>query len=570
MRYALALFAAANAQDARFFSDPVGYVTTLEQEVKMLRASHSHLAAAAKPCPACPACPAVAPSPVVDVAADTGSGETVDAHDLAMELQVCTAQLQASERRAQAAIQAQDEVTSDANTAHAQVTSLQSANEALTEKLRMAESGEHTSEAEQDWEQEKALDAQWRATVEKLQAENTADEVALELARTQEKDAYAAQERVLNETHTLNASLQVTNHLNAQLTQLLRACADHEGMLDQQVAANKPAMSALAGRAEAAEAMVQKLQFANVALEDETAQSQSALADGQAAIKSMRAQSSAEITRANASIAAVESEDAQLRKHLQAARTQVKRLQARVDAAEATAQEAKASAVAEAKSAEHARAGEADAVRRLTEMRKTADSFASQYKGAEARSEARAAEAEKKVEHVEEELKEEETLLNSAESKAKLADQRAEAAAAEAATKLAAAKEAAAKEAAAKDAAASASLAAAKEAAARKAKSDAKSSEAKSSETKSSEAKSSAAKSSAAKSSEAKSSESTASSQKKARLDRIATEPRKVSARPASLLARQPPPEPTVVEPESDSAEDEIDGEVEDIDDLDA
>merc|ERR1719504_541785 len=109
----------------------------------------------------------------------------------------------------------------------------------------------------------------------------------------------------------------------------------------------------------------------------------------------MRAQSSAEITRANASIAAVESEDAQLRKHLQAARSQVKRLQARVDAAEATAQEAKASAVAEAKSAEHARAGEADAVRRLTEMRKTANNFASQYKGEEARSEARAEEAEK-------------------------------------------------------------------------------------------------------------------------------------------------------------------------------
>jgi hypothetical protein len=87
-----------------------------------------------------------------------------------MELQVCTAQLQAQERKAQAAIQAQDEVTSDANTAHSQVTSLQSANEALTEKLRMAESGEQTSAAEQDWEQEKALEGQWKATVEKLQA----------------------------------------------------------------------------------------------------------------------------------------------------------------------------------------------------------------------------------------------------------------------------------------------------------------------------------------------------------------------------------------------------------------
>merc|ERR1719252_354679 len=209
------------------------------------------------------------------------------------------------------------------------------------------------------------------------------------MARTQQKDASAAQERVLNETYTLNASLQVTNHLNAQLQQLLRACADHEGMLDQQVAAGKPALNSLAARAEAAEAMVQKLQFANVALEDETAQSQSALADGQAAIKSMRAQTQAEITRANASISAVESEDAQLRKQLLAARAQVKKLQARVEEAEATAQEAKASAVAEAKSAEHARAGEADAVRRLASMRKSAKDFASQYKGAEERSEAR-------------------------------------------------------------------------------------------------------------------------------------------------------------------------------------
>merc|ERR1719163_2371568 len=212
--------------------------------------------------------------------------------------------------------------------------SLQSANEALTEKLRMAESGEHTTEAEQDWEQERALEAQWKATVEKLQATNTADEVALELAKSQQKDADVAQERVLNETRTLNASLQVTNHLNAQLQQLLRACADHEGMLDQQVEASKPAISSLANRAQTAEQMVQKLQFANVALEDETAQSQSALADGQAAIKSMRAQSSAEIARANASISAVESEDAKLRKELQAARSEVKRLQARVDEAE--------------------------------------------------------------------------------------------------------------------------------------------------------------------------------------------------------------------------------------------
>merc|ERR1719181_2326918 len=118
----------------------------------------------------------------------------------------------------------------------------------------------------------------------------------------------------------------------------------------------------------------------------------------------MRAQSSKEILRVNASITAVESEDAQLRKQLQAARAQVKKLQARLDAAEATAQEAKASAVAEAKSAEHARSGEADAVRRLTKMRKTASDFAKSYKGAEARSEARAEEAEKKVEHFKEEL----------------------------------------------------------------------------------------------------------------------------------------------------------------------
>merc|ERR1719487_2123125 len=198
--------------------------------------------------------------------------------------------------------------------------SLQSANEALTEKLRMAESGEHTTEAEQDWEQERALEAQWKETVEKLQATNTADEVALELARSQQKDAVNAQERIENETRTLNASLQVTNHLNAQLEQLLRACANHEGMLEQQVAASKPAINQLAARAETAETMVQKLQFANVALEDETAQSQSALADEQAAIKSMRAQSNAEIARVNSSISAVESEDAKLRNQLQAAR----------------------------------------------------------------------------------------------------------------------------------------------------------------------------------------------------------------------------------------------------------
>merc|ERR1719352_1031392 len=129
----------------------------------------------------------------------------------------------------------------------------------------------------------------------------------------------------------------------------------------------------------------------------------------------MRAQSNAEIARVNSSIASVETEDAMLRKQLQAARAEVKRLQARISAAEASAQDAKASAVAEAKSAEHARSDEADAVRRLTQMRKTANDFASRYKGAEARSEERAIEAEKKVENFKEKLKEEETLLNSAE-----------------------------------------------------------------------------------------------------------------------------------------------------------
>ena len=34
-------------------------------------------------------------------------------------------------------------------------------------------------------------------------------EVSLELARTQQKDAASAQERVVNESHNLNASLQV-------------------------------------------------------------------------------------------------------------------------------------------------------------------------------------------------------------------------------------------------------------------------------------------------------------------------------------------------------------------------
>jgi hypothetical protein len=424
---ALAVFAAVSAQDARFFTDPVGYVTSLEQEVRLLRSHGSAPCPAREACPqqACPACP---------ICAEPLDDTPQDAHQLALELQVCTAQLQQTQRSAQAAVQAQDDTTSAANTAKAQVQSLQAANEALEERLRTAESGARAQAAEQDWEQEQTLTQQWKAEVEKLQAEKASEDVELQLAKSQNGNAASEREAAANETRALNASLQVANRVNVQLQQLLKAAADREGALEQQVAAAQPTATTLSSRADALEGTVQKLQLANAELADESSRETSELADKEAEEKGLAAKQQAVQRAAEAAASALQEEHKKLRSQLDSAKAEVNRLQQRVDAAEATAQEAKASVESEARAAERARVSEAEAVKRLVVARQQIEKVekgtkveaaarqVAESKVAEA--ESRMVEAERKTNRFQAAVKEEQELVSTANRRAKAAEKR--------------------------------------------------------------------------------------------------------------------------------------------------
>jgi len=280
------------------------------------------------------------------------------------------------------------------------------------------------------------LTAQWKAEVEKLQAEKAAEDVELQLAKSQNGNVAKEREAAANETRALNASLQVTNRVNFQLQQLLKAAADREGSLEQQVAAAQPTATTLSNRADALEGTVQTLKSANAELADESTREQSELADKDAEEKSLAVKQQNMQRAAEAAAAALQQEHKKLRSQLDAAKAEVERLQQRVDAAEATAQEAKSGVESEARAAERARVSEAEAVKRLVVARQQIEKA---EKGTKAEAEAREAaeskvaeaesrmvEAERKTTRFQAAVKEEQELVLTANRRAKAAEKRRE------------------------------------------------------------------------------------------------------------------------------------------------
>jgi len=258
------LVALVAAQDAQFFSDPVGYVTSLEKQVAACKVpdttrdiahaadiARGHDVAAAFTTAAAPSpcnCPEV--------------GEPAASQDMALELKVTGAQLDAETRKAAVAERDEADWTTQIRTLQAEVQSLQAANTQLQAKLT-AYQPDAVPEGEVDAEGDAAMKAEYANEVKDLEEAKAADEVDLDVMRKQLQEAKSIPEAVANHTAEMNATLTLTNDMNVQLNSLLHECQLREATVLAKVDELEPNKITLEQHVEELTGIVNKLQMVN-------------------------------------------------------------------------------------------------------------------------------------------------------------------------------------------------------------------------------------------------------------------------------------------------------------------